>query len=344
MFVEVKLLVIYQYFLKCKQNSPLKIKFDIESDERIKLLNEQINYFHSILPKVKKNFNKIQKRINANSEKISKLNKPFYDLEEGYVSEIKKIYTEIDKLRHIDRNNLLEDVAELINIKEPKYTTYAYLEPEVFIHDNYIHIYNDKQKEVYYYIDKGSENKFLNLYQRLGQILKEVIENKKKIIDKDPHYYDDPNIEFGDETKFLSKYGLGEYSNFKNFEDPKVVEEFENIHYKPLIKEKQKRISILKKVFRLTNGYIYVLSNPVMPGLYKVGWTERSPEERAQELSATGLPEPFKVNYSVKTDLSIDCEKLIHKELKDFRYRSDREFFKTDLKNIKSAISKVINN
>ena len=81
-----------------------------------------------------------------------------------------------------------------------------------------------------------------------------------------------------------------------------------------------------------------------MPGLYKVGWTERSPEERAQELSATGLPEPFKVNYSVKTDLSIDCEKLIHKELKDFRYRSDREFFKTDLKNIKSAISKVINN
>ena len=127
---------LYFDCLKCKQNSPLKIKFDIESDERIKLLNEQINYFHSILPKVKKNFNKIQKRINANSEKISKLNKPFYDLEEGYVSEIKKIYTEIDKLRHIDRNNLLEDVAELINIKEPKYTTYAYLEPEVFIHDN----------------------------------------------------------------------------------------------------------------------------------------------------------------------------------------------------------------
>ena len=79
-----------------------------------------------------------------------------------------------------------------------------------------------------------------------------------------------------------------------------------------------------------------------MPNLYKVGWTERSPEERAQELSATGLPEPFKVIFSVPTDMSMEVEKKIHEKLDEFRYRSDREFFKTDLNTIKEAISATL--
>ena len=143
---------------------------------------------------------------------------------------------------------------------------------------------------------------------------------------------------------FLYSYCNNGYGYFKDFNNPKIVEEIENEYYKPLVKEKQKRISILKKVFRLTNGYIYVLSNSLMEGLFKVGWTERSPEERAAELSDTGLPEPFKVAYSIKTDLSIETEKLIHKKLDKFRYRSDREFFKTDLETIKKTISEVLNN
>ena len=32
-------------------------------------------------------------------------------------------------------------------------------------------------------------------------------------------------------------------------------------------------------------GYVYVLSNESMPGIYKVGMTGRSVEERAKELS-----------------------------------------------------------
>jgi hypothetical protein len=38
-------------------------------------------------------------------------------------------------------------------------------------------------------------------------------------------------------------------------------------------------------------GYIYVLTNPNMPGLVKIGYTQRLPRERANELSrATGVP------------------------------------------------------
>lgn len=54
-------------------------------------------------------------------------------------------------------------------------------------------------------------------------------------------------------------------------------------------------------------------------------------EERGQELSAhTGLPEPFKVVFSVPTDMSKKVEKKIHEKLDKFRYRSDREFFKVE--------------
>jgi hypothetical protein len=64
-----------------------------------------------------------------------------------------------------------------------------------------------------------------------------------------------------------------------------------------------------------------------MPGLYKVGWTERSPEERAKELSGTGLPTPYKVAYSKSTNLTADIEKTIHKNLDYCRLRSNRGIF-----------------
>jgi hypothetical protein len=37
-------------------------------------------------------------------------------------------------------------------------------------------------------------------------------------------------------------------------------------------------------------GYIYVLENETIPGLVKIGSTERNPEDRAKELMTTGVP------------------------------------------------------
>jgi len=54
------------------------------------------------------------------------------------------------------------------------------------------------------------------------------------------------------------------------------------------------------------------------------------------------LPEPFKVIFSVPTDMSMEVEKKIHEKLDKFRYRSDREFFKTDLNTIKEAINETL--
>jgi hypothetical protein len=78
----------------------------------------------------------------------------------------------------------------------------------------------------------------------------------------------------------------------------------------------------------MPNGYVYVLMNPALKGQVKIGLTTNSPEERAAELSTTGVPHQFVVVYA---ELVRDCEKverLIHEKLADVRVSPNREFFK----------------
>lgn len=76
-------------------------------------------------------------------------------------------------------------------------------------------------------------------------------------------------------------------------------------------------------------GYVYVLSNPSMPGIVKVGRTFREPRARAAELSAaTGVPTPFKIEATVSTWNCVWLEKLVHIDLRRCRVNSNREFFR----------------
>jgi len=76
-------------------------------------------------------------------------------------------------------------------------------------------------------------------------------------------------------------------------------------------------------------GYIYVLTNPSIQDIVKIGKTQRSPDERAKELSlATGVPTPFIVVYQ---SYFSDCDKaeiFIHTKLDKYRVVNNREFFK----------------
>lgn len=89
------------------------------------------------------------------------------------------------------------------------------------------------------------------------------------------------------------------------------------------------------------NGFIYVLSNPSMPGLYKIGYTERDVAERAAELSAaTGVPEPYIVEAFFSSEAPAVDEAEIHSSLSDFR-RTRKEFFRVDLQIALDAIYKI---
>lgn len=87
------------------------------------------------------------------------------------------------------------------------------------------------------------------------------------------------------------------------------------------------------------HGFLYVLSNPVLPGLYKVGRTARTPYIRARELSSpSGWPVavPFQVEHFVFVHDTITAERQMRKQMSicGFRYVFNREFFTARLDNI----------
>lgn len=76
-----------------------------------------------------------------------------------------------------------------------------------------------------------------------------------------------------------------------------------------------------------TVGFVYVLSNPAMPGLVKVGWTGKLTESRARKLQTTGVPVAFTVEFRALTSMTEAVEAAAHQILADSRVSSAREFF-----------------
>jgi hypothetical protein len=76
-------------------------------------------------------------------------------------------------------------------------------------------------------------------------------------------------------------------------------------------------------------GYIYCLSNQSMPGLLKIGFTQRNIEERLEELaSPTGVPAPFELEFCVRVHNAQGLELRLHSEFQAYRLTTRREFFK----------------
>lgn len=72
-----------------------------------------------------------------------------------------------------------------------------------------------------------------------------------------------------------------------------------------------------------------------MPGLYKIGYTTRSIEQRLKELCTTGVPEPFTVCCCKFVSEPRNKERIIHKNLSKYRYKRNREFFRVEFSKIK---------
>jgi len=87
------------------------------------------------------------------------------------------------------------------------------------------------------------------------------------------------------------------------------------------------------------SGYIYILSNPAMPGLVKIGMSYRSGAVRARELSAnTATPSPFILEFEISTKHPEHRERRVHDELDQYRVSGHREFFNVDLSTAVHAV------
>lgn len=80
-------------------------------------------------------------------------------------------------------------------------------------------------------------------------------------------------------------------------------------------------------------GIVYVLSNPWMPGLVKIGKTTSTRlKARMQNLYSTGVPAPFKVEFSCSLGLGdySDVEAALHNAFANQRVNKNREFFQIE--------------
>ena len=78
------------------------------------------------------------------------------------------------------------------------------------------------------------------------------------------------------------------------------------------------------------DGTVYVLTNPAMPDLVKIGKTTRDVSLRLSDLYTTGVPLPFECEYAAKVKDVDQTEKAFHLGFKKDRVNIKREFFKID--------------
>jgi len=88
-------------------------------------------------------------------------------------------------------------------------------------------------------------------------------------------------------------------------------------------------------------GFVYVMSNPSMPGLVKIGMTEKMPHLRAQEISAhEGLPERMQLEYyALVAGAPRAVEQAVHKQLATAR--AGKEWFRCEASVAITAIKQV---
>ena len=88
-------------------------------------------------------------------------------------------------------------------------------------------------------------------------------------------------------------------------------------------------------------GIVYLLTNPVMPGLVKIGMTAQEDiDKRMKELYTTGVPVPFECQFACRVKKS-DCvkiEKALHTAFEPQRINANREFFRIQVNQAKAIL------
>ena len=91
-------------------------------------------------------------------------------------------------------------------------------------------------------------------------------------------------------------------------------------------------------------GFVYVLSNPAMPGIVKIGMTQRDPDVRLQEInSATGVL-PFSIEAVIASRNARWTEREVHSRLTGKRVRENREFFRIPVEDARKIVFDVARN
>ena len=90
----------------------------------------------------------------------------------------------------------------------------------------------------------------------------------------------------------------------------------------------------------MSRGYVYVLSNPSMPGVLKIGMSKHGGQGRADALyrNDTGVATPFVLEFELMVADARVVERDAHARLGECRVNARREFFACDIRTATEAV------
>jgi hypothetical protein len=91
-------------------------------------------------------------------------------------------------------------------------------------------------------------------------------------------------------------------------------------------------------------GHIYLLTNPAMEGLVKIGHTKKAdPQLRVNDLSSsTAVPLPFRLERTWLVENPAAIEASIHAHFRNLRLAPGREFFLVSIGDAERAINGLL--
>ena len=88
-------------------------------------------------------------------------------------------------------------------------------------------------------------------------------------------------------------------------------------------------------------GFCYAATNKSMPGLVKIGCTERSPYSRVKQLFTTSVPEPFVLMAYISCKAPRQMEAKIHKHFEKVSVSPNREFFRVSEEKVVAYFAQI---
>lgn len=93
----------------------------------------------------------------------------------------------------------------------------------------------------------------------------------------------------------------------------------------------------------LGEGWVYILANKATPGILKIGYTDRTPQDRVKEINgATGVIVPWFVVNAFQCKSPAIIESLVHRTLDDLRIARNKEGFAVSLNQAEDTITRII--
>jgi hypothetical protein len=90
--------------------------------------------------------------------------------------------------------------------------------------------------------------------------------------------------------------------------------------------------------------WVYILTNPAIPDMIKIGYTKLDPFIRASEISkGTGVPLGFEVEWAYRCYKGERIEREVHIYFSNKRVNKQREFFRVSLDEAKNIIEEIGN-